>query len=128
MLLDHCYEFGLLLKPSDLKKKLFEERTPPPPPVTYFASPWICPLGKYGQNIFMHVLGHEHFIPTKFRKHPLSSSVVKAGYVFPYIYTCISAPPPFHVNKFIENSLKFLKQLNLLYKYSSNHKHGNYTK
>ena len=43
-------------------------------------------LGKYGQNIFMHVLGHDHFIPTKFRKHPLSSSVVKAGYVFPYIY------------------------------------------
>ena len=39
-----------------------------------------------GQNIFMHVLGHEHFIPTKFCKHPLSSSVVKAGYVFPYIY------------------------------------------
>ena len=44
------------------------------------------PLGGYGQNIFMHVTGHEHFIPTKFRKHPLSSSVVKAGYVFPYIY------------------------------------------
>ena len=39
-----------------------------------------------GQNIFMHVPGHEHFIPTKFRKHPLSSSVVNADYVFPYIY------------------------------------------
>ena len=57
-----------------------------PPPVTNFASPWIRPLGKYGQNIFMHVPGHEHFIPTKFRKHPLGGSVVKAGYVFPYIY------------------------------------------
>ena len=34
------------------------------------------PLGLY---IFMHVPGHEHFIPTKFHKHPLSSSAVKAG-------------------------------------------------
>ena len=56
------------------------------PPVTYFAFSLDPPLGKYGQNIFMHVPGHEHFIPTKFRKHPLSGSVVKAGYVFPYIY------------------------------------------
>ena len=52
------------------------------------------PLGKYGQNIFMHVLGHEHFIPTKFRKHPLIGSVVKAGYVFPYIYMHKCNPPP----------------------------------
>ena len=36
----------------------------------------------YGQNIFMHEPGHEHFIPTKFRKHPLSGSVVKAGYKY----------------------------------------------
>ena len=28
-------------------------------------------------------------------------------------------PSPFHLNKFIENSLKFLKHLNLLYKHSS---------
>ena len=32
------------------------------------------------------VRDHEHFMPTKFRKHPLSGSVVKADYVFPYIY------------------------------------------
>ena len=32
------------------------------------------------------VRDHEHFIPTKFRKHPLSGSVVKADYVFPYMY------------------------------------------
>ena len=44
------------------------------------------PLGRNGQNIFMHVQGHEYFIPTKFHKHPLSGSVVKADYVFPYIY------------------------------------------
>ena len=53
--------------------------------MTYFASPWICPWANMA-NIFMHVLGHEHFIPTKFRKRPLSGSVVKAGYMFPYIY------------------------------------------
>ena len=44
MLLDNCYEFGLLLWPSSLKKKFFEEGSPQ---VTYFASPWIRPLGKY---------------------------------------------------------------------------------
>ena len=44
------------------------------------------PLGRYGQIISMHVPGHEHFIPTKIRKHPLSGYVVKADYVFPYIY------------------------------------------
>ena len=44
------------------------------------------PLGRYGKNILMHVPGHEQFIPTKFRKHPLRGSVVKADYVFQYIY------------------------------------------
>ena len=61
-------------------------RRGPPPPGDLFCLALDLPLGKYGQNIFMHVPGHEHFIPTKFRKHPLSGSVVKAGYVFPYIY------------------------------------------
>ena len=61
-------------------------RRGPPPAMTYFASPMDPPLGRYGQNIFMHVPGREHFIPTKFRKHPLSGSVVKTGYVFLYIY------------------------------------------
>ena len=67
-------------------------------------------------------------MPTKFRKHPLSGSVVKADYVFPYIYMDECTPPLFHVNKYIENSLKFIKHLNLLYKHSSTYKHGNYTK
>ena len=40
MLLDHCYEFGLLLQPSYLKK-IFEEGEHPPE--TYLASPWIRP-------------------------------------------------------------------------------------
>ena len=59
---------------------------PPPPPRDLFGLALDLPLCSYGQNIFMHVPAHEHFIPTKFRKHPLSGSVVKAGYVFPYIY------------------------------------------
>ena len=70
MLLDHCYEFGLLLWLSSLKKN-----------GTYFASPWLRPLAD-----LMNVPGHDHFIPTKFRKPPLRGSVVKADYVFPYIY------------------------------------------
>ena len=44
------------------------------------------PLGRLKGNTLTHVHGHKHFIPTKFRKHPLSGSVVKADYVFPYIY------------------------------------------
>ena len=59
---------------------------PPPPAGDLFCLTLDSPLSKYGHNIFMHVPGHQHFIPTKFRKHPLSGSVVKAGYVFPYIY------------------------------------------
>ena len=51
--------------------------------------------GQIWPNIFMHVPGHEHFIPSKFRKHPWSGSVVKADYVFPYIYMHLSTTPPF---------------------------------
>ena len=39
-----------------------------------------------GKKTTTLVRNHEHFIPTKFRKHQLSGSVVKADYVFPYIY------------------------------------------
>ena len=62
--------------------EVFEERNPR----DLYCLALDPPLGRYGQNIFMHVPGHKHFIPTKFRKHPLSGSVVKADYVFPYIY------------------------------------------
>ena len=37
---------------------------------------------------------HEHFMPTKFRKHPLSGSVVKADCVFPYINMHMVPPFP----------------------------------
>ena len=56
------------------------------PPVTYFGPALDPPLGGSGQNTLLHVRGPEHFIPTKFRKHQWSGSVVKADYVFPYIY------------------------------------------
>ena len=62
-------------------------------PEPFLPRPGSAP-GQIWPNIFMHVLGHEHFISAKFCKHPLSVSVVKADYVLPYIYACISAPPP----------------------------------
>ena len=71
------------------KTRFIRWGTPPP---TYFCPALDLPLGRYGQNTFMHVRGHEHFILTKFRKNPLCDSVVKADYVFPY-NTCISASP-----------------------------------
>ena len=58
------------------EEKVFWRRgpPPPPPPPDLFCLALDPPPGKYGQNIFMYVPGHEHFIPTKFRKHPLSDS------------------------------------------------------
>ena len=95
-------------------RSFFEEGEPNPPSRDLFCHALDPPLGRYGQIILMHVPGHEHFIPTKFHKHPLSGSVVKADSVFPYKYMHKCTPSPFHLNKYIENSLKFLKHLNLL--------------
>ena len=67
------------------EEEIFWRRRTPPPPPDLFCLALDMPLAKYGQNI-LHVLGHEHFNPTKFCTHPLSGSVVKAGYVFPYTY------------------------------------------
>ena len=53
------------------EEEVFLRRGHPPPHGDLFCLSLDLPLGKYGQNIFMHVLGHEHFIPKKFRKHPL---------------------------------------------------------
>ena len=81
MHLDHCYAFILL--PSGLKK-FFEEGDP----VTYFDPN----LGYVRKTTF--VRDHEYFIPTKLCKYPSSGSVVKADYVFPYIYMHLCNPPP----------------------------------
>ena len=41
--------------------------------------------------------GHEYFIPTKFVEYPSRGSLVKADYVFQYIYMYMHcAPPPPH--------------------------------
>ena len=91
MLLDNCYAFSLLLYSSSLKKKFFEERAPrwhimstcpgsaPGPALD-------PPLGGFGPKVNINVQGHEYFIPTKFGEYPSSDSVVKADYVFLYIY------------------------------------------
>ena len=80
MLLDHCYAFSML--PSGLKKKFFGKGTPQ----TYFGPALDPPLGWFGPRVNTNVRGHEYFIPTKFGKYPSSNSVVKADYVFQYIY------------------------------------------
>ena len=54
-------------------EKVFWRRGPPPGDI--FGLALDPPRGRYGLNIFMHVPGHEHFIPTKFRKHPLTLSL-----------------------------------------------------
>ena len=64
-------------------KKNFLEGEPLCPSVTYFSPALDSPLGKFDRNTFKHMRGHEQFIPTKFRKHPLNGSVVKADYMFP---------------------------------------------
>ena len=83
MLLDHCYAFGLSLKPSVLKKKFLKEGGSP---LTYFCPALDPPLGGSGRKTTTLVRDHEYLIPTKFRKHPPSGSVAKADYVFQYIY------------------------------------------
>ena len=65
------------------------------PRVTYFGPALDPPLGGSGWKTTTLVRDHEHFIPTKFRKHPSSGTVVKADYVFPYIYMHQCTPPPF---------------------------------
>ena len=50
------------------------------------ALPWIRPWADLVQKSIQMCGGHEYFIPTKFGKYPSSDSVVKADYVFPYIY------------------------------------------
>ena len=50
------------------------------------ALPWIHPWADLAHKSIQMCGGHEYFIPTKFGKYTSSDSVVKADYVFPYIY------------------------------------------
>ena len=54
--------------------------------MTYFGPALDPPLGGFGPRVNTNVQGHEYFIPTKFGKYPSRNSVVKAYYVFQYIY------------------------------------------
>ena len=66
--------------------------------MTYFGPPGSTP-GQIWPKSQYKCAGHEYFIPTKFGKYPSSNSVVKADYVFPYIYMHKCTPPFFHFNK-----------------------------
>ena len=55
--------------------------------MTHYGPALDPPLGGSGQKVNTNVQGHEYFTPTKFGKYPSSDSVVKADYVFPYIYS-----------------------------------------
>ena len=70
--------------------------------------------------------GNEYFIPTTFGKYQTSYSVVKADYVFPYIYMRKYTP----LSPQLKNKIpfKFFKHLNLYYMHFPTYKHGNYTK
>ena len=54
--------------------------------MTYFGPALDPPLDGSGRKTTTLVKDNEHFILTKFHKHPFSGSVVKADNVFPYIY------------------------------------------
>ena len=54
--------------------------------MTYYGPALDPPLGGFGPKVNTNEWGHEYFIPTKFGKYPSSDSVVKADYVFLYIY------------------------------------------
>ena len=54
--------------------------------MTYFCPALDPPMDGSGRKTTTLERDHEHFIPTMFRRHPLSGSVVKADYVFRYIY------------------------------------------
>ena len=56
------------------------------PSLTYYGPALDPPLGRFGPKANTNVWGHEYFIPAKFGKYPSSNSVVKADYVFQYIY------------------------------------------
>ena len=56
------------------------------PPVIYFCPALDSTLGGFGPKVNTNVRGHEYFIPTKFGKYASNEFVIKADYVFPYIY------------------------------------------
>ena len=82
---------------SDRRKSFFWRRGPS---VTYFCacSALDPPQGRYGQNTLLHVQDHEHFIRTKFLKHPFSGSATDYVFTCLYMYLCTIF---FRLNKYI---------------------------
>ena len=56
------------------------------PSLTYYGPALDLPLGGFFQKVNTDEWGLEYFFPTKFGEYPLSDTVVKRDYVFPYIY------------------------------------------
>ena len=57
--------------------------------MTFFDPALDPPVGGFGTKVNTNVRGQEYFIPTNFGKYLFifsNDSVVKADYVFPYIY------------------------------------------
>ena len=79
-IIDICIRFVAIAFRSE---KVFLKGTP----MTYFCSALDSPLGRYGRNTLMHAWGNEHFIPTKFCKHPSCGSVVQAEYIYMCYHT-----------------------------------------
>ena len=69
MLIDHVYAYGLLMWPSGLRKKFFEDEDP----VIHFGPPGYA-LGGSGRKITTLMRNHEYFIPIKFHQCPSSGS------------------------------------------------------
>ena len=72
-----CCSLPLLRRGPLVKESLFD----------LFYPTLDLPLGGFGKKTTTTIVrDHGYFIPTKFRKYPSSDSLVKADYVFPYIY------------------------------------------
>ena len=82
MLLDHQYAFGLLLKPTDQKKKFLNGGAPVLPS---FAHPGSTPEQIWPKATTL-LRDHEYFMNIKFHQNPSGGFVIKADYVFQYIH------------------------------------------
>ena len=83
MLLDHCHAFGFVAVAFQSEEEVLLEKGPL---IDLFLLALDPPLGEVCHKVYTQVRYDEYFIPTKFHKHPSSGSIVKADYVFPYIY------------------------------------------
>ena len=109
MLLDHCYAFSLLLKPSGLNKKFLKERDPPGD--LFRPRPGSAP----GRNwpIYNNTCKEPLVL------HPYQVSLISNKRFCSKGWLCvpIHAPPFLHLNKFIKK--KLIKNLKAFHLYTS---------